>query len=132
MIVVNFSHALTTDQLARIEELTGAAVERVIDVPTQFDHDIPFAEQIPGLVAAAGLTKREWEGVPSGSAPLVNLPAYAPIAAMLLAYLHGLSGHFPAVLRLRPRHDAAVPTFEVAEVVNLQALRDAARQRGGG
>jgi hypothetical protein len=38
MIVLNFSHPLTAEHLARIEALSGQAVGRVIDVPAQFDH----------------------------------------------------------------------------------------------
>ena len=38
-------------------------------------------------------------------------------------------GYFPAVLRLRPVPGNAPPQFELAEVLNLQAMRDAARAR---
>jgi hypothetical protein len=41
-------------------------------------------------------------------------------------------GYFPAVLRLRPVPDSNPPQFEVAEIVNLQAVRDAARLRRHG
>ncbi|MER3405146.1 MAG: hypothetical protein C4289_08280, partial [Chloroflexota bacterium] len=61
MIIVNFSHPLTAEQRERIEELAGQPVERVIEVPVQFDENIPFAEQVPDLVAAAGLTPEEWQ-----------------------------------------------------------------------
>jgi hypothetical protein len=72
-----------------------------------------------------GLTSQEWQTLPI----LVNLPSLNVIAAVLLAELHGRTGHFPAVIRLRPIPNSTPPQFEVAEVLNLQAIRDSARQR---
>jgi hypothetical protein len=37
-------------------------------------------------------------------------------------------GYFPATLRLRPVAETTPPQFEVAEIINLQAVRDRARQ----
>ncbi len=37
-------------------------------------------------------------------------------------------GYFPACIRLRPVPESLPPRFEVAEILNLQAVRDAARQ----
>ncbi|MBC7335619.1 MAG: hypothetical protein H5U01_05025 [Clostridia bacterium] len=37
-------------------------------------------------------------------------------------------GHFPAIMRLRPTSDVP-PQFEVAEIINLQQVRDQARER---
>ena len=36
-------------------------------------------------------------------------------------------GYFPPIVRLRPIEDALPPRYEVAEILNLQAARDAAR-----
>jgi hypothetical protein len=60
---------------------------------------------------------------------LVNLPALAPAAAALLAELHGRMGYFPAIVRIRPVAGSTPPAYEVAEIINLQAVRDAARER---
>ncbi|MGH2533308.1 MAG: CRISPR-associated protein Csx15 [Thermomicrobiales bacterium] len=127
MIVVNFSHPLTEAQRAQIAERTGASVERVIDVPTHFDDATSYADQAPALVAAASLTAAEWQTLPL----LINPPAFAPVAAALLASLHGLIGHFPSVIRIRPVRAAGPPTFEVAEIMNLQAVRDQVRSQRG-
>ncbi|MCS7301391.1 MAG: CRISPR-associated protein Csx15 [Fimbriimonadales bacterium] len=51
------------------------------------------------------------------------------IAATLLAELHGRMGYFPPVLRLRPVEGAVPPRFEVAEILNLQQIRDTARSQ---
>lgn len=123
MIVVNFAHPLTPSQQDQIAALTGAAVERVIDVPTHIDETAPLTAQIAALIAATGLTTEEWQTLPL----LVNLPGYAPVAAILLAHIHGLSGHFPAILRIRPVPGSTPTRYEVAEVINLTEIRSAAR-----
>jgi hypothetical protein len=60
---------------------------------------------------------------------LVNLPGHNAVAALVLAELHGRMGYFPAVLRLRPVAGTTPPQVEVAEILNLQAVRDRARLR---
>jgi len=127
MLLLNFSHPLTPDHLAQIEALAGQPVERVIAVPTQFDQAQPFAPQVAALADSAGLTPEEWQSLPL----LVNPPSLNLIAVTLLAELHGRMGHFPAVLRLRPSA-TGMTQFQVAEVINLQSVRDAARTRRHG
>jgi hypothetical protein len=125
MILLNFSHPLTEAQRAAIEALAGAPIDRGIDLPVQFDHDRPFAGQAGALADAAGLSPREWQTAPL----LIVPPSLSSIAAVLLAELHGRMGYFPPVVRLRPAEGALPPRYEVAEIVNLQAVRDAARAR---
>jgi len=125
MIILNFSHPLTPAQLGQIEALTGQVVERVVDLMPQLDHERRFDAQIGELVDGVGLSPQEWQTKPL----LVNPPGYAPAAAVLLAEMHGRMGHFPAILRLRPVPDSNPPQYEVAEVINLQTLRDRARER---
>ena len=50
-------------------------------------------------------------------------------AAVVLAQVHGRSGYFPPVLRLRPVRDEIPPRFEVAEILNLQVMRERAREK---
>jgi len=76
-------------------------------------------------VEAAGLTPGEWQS----AVLLVNLPSLNYSAAVLLAELHGRMGYFPACLRLRPVAGAVPPRFEVAEILDLQAVREEARRR---
>jgi len=125
MIVLNFSHPLTHEHLARIEALTGQAVERVIDAPAQFDHAQPFAEQVTALLDRLSLPSTEWQTMPL----LINPPSLNVIAVTMLAELHGRMGYFPAVLRLRPMVNSTPPRFKVAEIINLQAVRDSARSQ---
>lgn len=123
MILLNFSHPITPAQRAQIEALTGDDAVQLVELPVQFDGQQPFEPQLHALLARLPLSPAELQE----EAILLNLPALNHIAAMLLAELHGRMGYFPAMLRLRPAAGSLPPRFEVAEIVNLQALRDAAR-----
>ncbi|MGQ9890114.1 MAG: CRISPR-associated protein Csx15, partial [Aggregatilineales bacterium] len=123
MVLLNFSHPLTDPQREQIESLAGQPITREIHLPAQFDPEQPFGPQLDALLARAGLTANEWQS----ESILVNLPSLNFIAGLLLADLHGRMGYFPPCLRLRPVKDALPPRFEVAEILNLQARRDAAR-----
>ena len=133
MILLNFSHPLTPAQTAQLEALTGQRAERIVEKMAGFDHAQAFVEQARALVDAVGLTPQEWQ-----TAPLVVIPpALNFIAVIVLAELHGRMGYFPTVARLRPIANTTPPHpsatlrtgFEIAEVVNLQSVRDAARTR---
>lgn len=123
MLVLNFSHPLTPTQLAQLEALTGATVERVIAAPAQFDTGQPFVPQVQALLAQVPLSAEEWQTTPL----LIVPPALNFITAVLLAELHGRMGYFPPIVRLRPVPESLPPRFEVAEVINLQAVREQAR-----
>jgi hypothetical protein len=125
MILLNFSHPLTDEQRERIESLSGGALTRVVEVPVHFDHDLPFAGQVQSLVDGLGLAPDEWQTSPI----LVVPPALSAIAVTLLAELHGRMGYFPPVVRLGPQSEALPPRYQVAEIINLQAVRAEARAR---
>lgn len=125
MIVVNFAHVLAPEHLEAVERLTGKAVARVVEVKTHFDESRPFAEQARALVDSVELTSEQWQTQPL----LVNLPSYNYAAALILAELHGRAGYFPSAMRLRPVAGSTPSRFEVAEVLNLQAVREQARER---
>jgi hypothetical protein len=125
MIVLNFTHPLTEGQQAQIEALSGQAITQMVACPTHLDHAAPFVEQVAALVAGLDLPSETWQGAPI----VVNPPALASAAAVVLAELHGRMGYFPPVVRMRPVPEALPPQYEVAEIINLQALRDAARAR---
>ena len=124
MILLNFSHPLTDDQLAQAEALTGQKVAEVRGEMAEFDHDAPFAGQVRALADHVGLSPEEWQTTPL----LVNLPGYASGAAALLAELHGRIGHFPTVLRLSPVEGSVLTHYEMAEVINPQNTRDQVRK----
>jgi hypothetical protein len=123
MILLNFSHPLPPAQLARVETLTGQPITQVITLAVQFDNDAPFLAQVQELVGRIPLTAEQYQTEPL----LINPPSLNFITALLLAELHGRSGYFPPVLRTRPIPGSLPPQYEVAEILNLQAVRDAAR-----
>ena len=124
MLILNFTHPLTPQQREKTEASLGQPIAEVRMVAVQINQAEPLEPQIIAIVEAVGLSSEEWQTRPM----VINPPGYAPAAFVLLAELHGRIGHFPALLRLRPLK-GAVTSYEVAEVLNLQAIREAARER---
>lgn len=125
MILLNFSHPLTEAQLAQVEALVGKPVARLVEVSSQIDPQQPLDAQVRQMVEATGLDSAAWQQ----AEVLVNPPALNFSAVLLLAELHGRMGYFPPCLRLRPVPDALPPRWEVAELLNLQQVREQARQQ---
>ncbi len=106
MILLNFSHPLTADQLARVEALTGQQLAQIVSLPVQFDSDTAFLPQLAALMAELPLSSGTLQTEPI----LVNLPSLNFIAGLLLAELHGRMGYFP-------RSCARVPSTTRASAV---------------
>ncbi|HWQ13966.1 MAG TPA: CRISPR-associated protein Csx15 [Roseiflexaceae bacterium] len=124
MILLNYAHPLTAGQLAQIAALIGETPE-VRSISVHIDRARPGAESAVELADAAGLAPDEWQTTPL----ILNPPGLAPLALALIAEIHGRCGYFPPILNIRPVEGALPPRYEVAEVINLQLLRDAARRR---
>jgi hypothetical protein len=125
MWILNFTHPLTVPQLEAVRALVSEPIASVKTVGCQFDPARPFVEQTRDLLDAVGLNAEEWQT----TALLVHLPSLSPIAAVVLAEIHGRCGYFPPVLRLRPVAESVPPRFEVAEVIDLQRVREEGRKR---
>ena len=124
MLILNFTHPLTPDQLAQIEALADTQIEEIRTIPVQINQAEPMEQQIVALVNEVGLTAEEWQT----QYLLVNPPGFASAAFVLLAELHGRIGHFPTLIRLRPK-SGPVTTYEVVELLNLQTIRETARRQ---
>jgi hypothetical protein len=111
--------------MRKLQGLTQQEIQQILDVATHLDPQQPFGPQIEARVDDLGLTTREWQTQPI----LVNPPSLSVFAAALLAELHGRMGYFPPLIRLRRVGGAIPPRFEVAEVMDLQSVRDRARAR---
>jgi hypothetical protein len=122
LLLLNYSHPLTEAQLAQAGALAGEPLE-VRDIAVQIDRARPIADVADELAEAAKLAPDEWQTL----GLILNPPGLAPLALALIAELHGRSGHFPVILNIRPVADTTLILYEVAELVNLQALRDVAR-----
>lgn len=124
MILINFSHPITAEQKNQIEILSGKGITQIIDLPVDFDNEHKFTQQVKNLIEHLPLSSEELQSVPF----LINPPAYNFITAILLANLHGLMGKFPSIIRLRPLSNSLIPSFEVAEIINLNTVREEARR----
>lgn len=125
MILINFTHPLANDDLDEVEKLTNLKLEKVIEIRVQFSLDQPFAQQSIALIDQVGFSSREWQT----KKILINPPSLNYITAAVLAEIHGRAGYFPPIVRLKPVLDSLPPVFEVAEIINLQKIRDDARRR---
>jgi hypothetical protein len=124
MLILNFTHPLTPQQRAKVKALANTDIDE-IRISVQINQDEPLEPQIIAIVDDVGLSSEEWQIRPL----LINPPGYAPAAFVLLAELHGRIGHFPTLIRLRPVVGSTPTAYEVAELINLQAIREEARMR---
>lgn len=124
ILLLNYTHPLTSEQLTHLAALLGTSPDER-RIATQIDRARPLAAIASELADQAALHPDEWQA----SEFIVNPPALAPVALALIAEIHGRCGHFPAVLNIRPVIGAIPTRYELAEIVNLQAIRDLARTR---
>jgi len=125
MMILNFSHPFTSDQKTQLERLLNISEEvQYLDIPVGFDPLLPFTPQIRDLLDRINLSPDEWQT----QAVIINPPSYNYAALTLFAELHGRMGYFPSIIRIRPVPESNPPRYEIAEVINLQAVRDQARQ----
>lgn len=124
MILLNFSHPLSAEQLLIAESLVSSKFSSIIDIKTHLNHQTSFPLQVNSLICDIPLTSQQWQN----SKILVVPPSLSIISCILLSELHGRMGYFPAVLRVKPVPGSTPPVFEPAEVLNLQAIRDASRE----
>ena len=125
MLLLNFAYPLTPAQIAAIEEKLSRKIDRIIHMPVFFDN------QVSCIVQAEAIFKRDeipWDLLMT-TPVLVNLPSHNLIAATILTVLHGHLGHFPAVIRLRPIENVVPTEYEVAEIIDLQQVRDVYRKQ---
>ena len=122
IILLNLSgHPVTEDQQRQLIE-RGFFIEEVIECPAHFMNE-SIVPQIDALLLNVDLTIEEWNTkriavVPAG----LSAPSIA-----LIARIHGLCGHFPDVIWVQRSADHA-GTFIIGEYIDVQSLRDAARQ----
>ena len=126
MLVLNFSHPLTDDNLQQIEQLAAIKIEDVRAIPVQIVAGEPLEKQIVAIVDKVGFSAQEWQT----TGLLINPPGYAIAALALCAELHGRIGHFPSIICMVSRSGPVIK-YEVVELLNLQELRDSARQKRG-
>jgi hypothetical protein len=121
-IVVNMSgHPLTEEQRNQIEQRTY--IEEEINEPAHCNAT-NAVEYVQNLFDKIGLTSEEW----NTKSIMLALPGLAPLAAHILAHIHGIKGSFPKVLWIAPHPDDRA-RYTVGSIADLQAIRDHARER---
>ena len=128
MILLNFSCPLTVGQRNGIKRLAKQPVTDMRHVQIQFDEQQPLAPQLTALVEQIGLTPEQWRN----KSILVVLPEFSFVVPTLLAELHKRMGYFPPVVRPRPVPGNLPIHYEVAEIINFQALRRKERRHQQG
>lgn len=123
MLVLNFSHPLTTEQREQVTTLCGEPIDRVIEAPAQFDHAREFIAQATELVESTGLSAAAWQT----ERLLVVPPSLAAIACLVVAEIHGRAGYFPPLIRISPQAGKVPPVYEVCEILDLAGVRERAR-----
>jgi hypothetical protein len=126
MLILNFSHPITKKQRQQLQEMTGEEINEgnIIDIKAHFNNEESYPEQVCALLEPLGITPEQWQTVPM----MINPPSYNFAAVTLIAELHGRCGYFLPVIRIRPVPDSTPTRYEVAEIINLKDVRDAARQ----
>ena len=120
-ILIKFARAMDSAQIQQLEDLLGAEIDERIDVSGQLQDDQPYLPQARAMISAVGLTPAEWQSLPL----VINIHPFAPGAAAVLAWLHGLRGYFPDVVRMM--RDEQTGHFQVVEVLHLQSVRNEIR-----
>lgn len=128
MNILNLSHPLTPKQLEQIQARVGGSIDAVINPHVHFDVNQDFVPQVITLLDSLQISPERWQG----EVWLVLLPSLNHITAILLAEMHGRTGKFPTMLRLRPVSTEFATEYELAEIINLQRVREEARERRGG
>lgn len=126
MVIVNFSHSLSLEQIDWLEQQVGKKAERVISVLLREtpDSTAEMAKIATEMVNRAGLSPQEWQSLPI----LIVLPDNVPLAAFLVAELHGRMGYFPVCVYFQAANN--IPSScESIVVMNLQEQRNSARTR---
>jgi hypothetical protein len=124
ILLLNYGHPLPETQAARLTSMLGEEIT-IRMIASQVDRERPIAEIAQALADASDLTGEQWQTQPI----VVNPPSLAPLAVALIAEIHGRCGGFPAMLNIRPVANSLPTRYEIAEVVNLQTLREAARTK---
>jgi len=125
MIIVNFSHPFSTEQLDQLEDVLGAPPERIINVPVKLGlggTDDDLLGRVAQLLRQIDLTPLQWRQEDIA----INLPRHNLITAIVLAMLRVMMGYWPPILRMRPVPGAQPPRFEVASCLDLATVRTSA------
>lgn len=114
-------HPLTSDAISILETKFGIKQLQIIEVKVgsvnvenMIDFTEKLVEQIYDKIGDKLLTGEY----------LIIPPGFAPLSLSLIAFLHGITGHFPHLVVLQKESIAYIPKT----VIDLQSIRDEARK----
>lgn len=128
MIIINFSHPITPEQIEQIEKLyyeqyeLTEKVEQVIDIPVAIQNDKPIMTQVNDLIRQFQAAITPAQG--NDEVVLINLPGLAIVAAIIAVWLvdSGYFNYTPLVMRVAPVAGSLPPKFNVVELVEIEAI----------
>jgi len=120
MILINFGAPFKPLQISQAEAFLHEPITRVVDLRFDVDFDQEMLQQFKKTMGRLKLSHADLTAEPV----VVNLPQDNFLAAMALAELHARMGYFPPIIRTRLRASGILPYYEVAEVIDLQAIED--------
>ena len=120
MILINFGAPFKTLQLSQARAFLHEPITRVIDLSFNVDIDQEVLLQFKKTMGRLKLSNADLRDEPV----VVNLPQQNYLSVMVLAELHARMGYFPRIIRARMKASGILPFYEVAEVIDLQAIED--------
>ncbi|MCB0259206.1 MAG: putative DNA binding domain-containing protein [Calditrichaeota bacterium] len=120
-ILINFAREVDELQIEQLRKLLQADIDEIINVPSKLFDNQPYLPQVRAMIDAVVLTPPEWQSLPL----VVNIHPFAPAAAAVLAWIHGLRGFFPEIVRMARNEQNN--RFEVVEVLLIQSVRNETR-----
>jgi hypothetical protein len=120
MILINFGAPFRPLQISQAEACLHEKITRVVDLSLNVDPDKEMLAQFNKSMGKLNLSNADLGAEPV----VVNLPQQNYLAVMVLAELHARMGYFPCIIRTRMKSSGILPYYEVAEVIDLQAIED--------
>ena len=120
MILINFGAPFKPLQISQAEVFLHESITRVINLPFNVDIDQEVLHQFKKTLGGLKLSNADLRAEPV----VVSLPQQNYLSVMLLAELHARMGYFPPIIRTRLKSSGMLPFYEVAEVIDLQAIED--------
>ncbi len=120
MILINCGVVFKPLQISQAEAFLHEPITRVINVSINVDPDQEMLPQFKKSMSKLNLTNLDLRAEPV----VVNLPQQNYLAGMVLAELHARMGYFPPIIRVRMTTSGILPYYEVAEMIDLQAMED--------
>lgn len=119
--MINFGREVDGPQIEQLRNLLGAEIDEVINIPSGLRDDQSYLPQVRAMIDAVRLTPSEWQSLPL----VVNIHPFAPAAAAILAWIHGLRGFFPEIVRMS--RNEKNDRFEAVEILQIQSVRNEIR-----